>query len=208
MKQEILNLLKKLGGDISNAKGGSSYEDLRSVTFDTVLYDKFYDDFEVSGLEGFYNENKELYLTDKDAFCAKLIEKHFCLTAEGMYQNFWTAKMFTPFKEGTEDYKEWNDYFSGNDPLWCANLAEFNNVTPDEKPDFMLLFESCGFPDHYYICLSDPNPENPTVFGTDHEEFFKKISNCGSLLDFLKNFIPKDEFIKIAIEDIEKFYRK
>ena len=202
MKQEILDALKNLGGNIDNAKGGSLYEDLLSVTFDTVLYADFHNDFEIWELEKFYNENNDLYSSDKNTFSAKLLDKYFRLTRDGMCQEFWDVKMFTPFKKDTDDYKEWNSIFSDVD------LTEIRKITDNTKPDFMFLFESYRFPDSYFICLSDPQPNNPTVFGTDHEEFFREISNRGSLLDFLKNFISKEKFIEIAIEDIEKFYRK
>jgi len=202
LKQEILDALKNLGGNIDNAKGGSLYEDLLSVTFDTVLYADFHNDFEIWELEKFYNENNDLYSSDKNTFSAKLLDKYFRLTRDGMCQEFWDVKMFTPFKKDTDDYKEWNSIFSDVD------LTEIRKITDNTKPDFMFLFESYRFPDSYFICLSDPQPNNPTVFGTDHEEFFREISNRGSLLDFLKNFISKEKFIEIAIEDIEKFYRK
>ena len=55
------------------------------------------------------------------------------------------------------------------------------------------------------ISLSDPNLDNPTVFGTDHEVFFSEISNEGSLDDFLKKFVTKDEFVETATKDIEEF---
>ena len=208
MKQEILDALKNLGGNIDNAKDGSLYEDLLSVTFDTVLYADFHNDFEIWELEKFYNENNDLYSSDKNTFSAKLLDKYFRLTRDGMCQEFWDVKMFTPFKKDTDDYKEWNSIFSDDVFGKCVDLTEIRKITDNTKPDFMFLFESYGFPDSYFICLTDPQPDNPTVFGTDHEGFFREISNRGSLLDFLKNFISKEKFIEIAIEDIEKFYRK
>ena len=205
MKREILEMLKNLGGDIDNAREGDSlYENLLSVTFDTVLYADFHDDFEIWGLEKFYSENEELYLSDKNAFSAKLLDKYFRLTREGLCQEFWEVKMFTPFKDGTEDYKEWNDYFTCDDPDFGVDLTEINKVVSDAKPDFMFLFESYGFPDSYFICTSDPQPDNPTVFGTDHEVFFREISNKGNLLDFLKKFITKDKFLEIAFSNLNE----
>jgi len=199
MKREILETLRKLGGDISRVKGASLQEDLLSITFDTVLYSGFRSHFEIYELEDFYSENKALFLSDKDEFSSKLLEKYFCLTDEGYRQKFWRAEMFTPFRSGTEDHKEWNGIFNKR-----VDLTEIRKITDDTQPDFLLLFESYGCPDHYYICLSDPNPENPTVFGTDHEVFFREISNQGSLSDFLGNFFTKDEFLEIAFETIEQ----
>ena len=204
MKREILETLRKLGGDISRAKGASLYEDLLSVTFDTVLYADFYGDFDICELEEFYSENKALFLSDKDAFSSKLLEKYFCLTDEGYDQKFWRAEMFTPFRSGTKDNEEWISEFGEDFFDKHMDLTEIRKITDDTQPDFLLLFESYGCPDHYYICLSDPNPENPTVFGTDHEVFFREISNQGSLSDFLGNFFTKDEFLEIAFETIEQ----
>ena len=40
MKKEILEKIKQLGGNIDNVKGNSLADDLLSITFDTVLYQK------------------------------------------------------------------------------------------------------------------------------------------------------------------------
>ena len=40
MKQEILNRIQALGGDISQVKDTSLADDLLAVTFNTVLYPK------------------------------------------------------------------------------------------------------------------------------------------------------------------------
>ena len=47
MKQEILNRLQALGGDISKVKGNSLQEDLLAITFNTVLYEKPQDNYEI-----------------------------------------------------------------------------------------------------------------------------------------------------------------
>jgi len=140
-----------------------------------------------------YNSNKELFLTDKDTFFSKLLSRYFCLTEEGLCQKFWRAKLFTPFKKGTKDFEEWNGIFTDEgDEYFGVNLTEIRKAAiGDSEPEFVLLLESYGFPNHYYICLSDPNPNNPTVFGTDHEVFFREISNEGSLEDFLKNLLQR-----------------
>ncbi len=62
----------------------------------------------------------------------------------------------------------------------------------------MEIAYSYGFPDGYYICLSDPNPENPTVFSTDHEVYFEEITNEGTFKDFLNRFCTEKEFIEIV----------
>jgi hypothetical protein len=207
MKKEILDRIQQLGGNISMVKGLSTYSDIMSITFNTVLYRRPIDtpwetaeDSEpIYGIAEFISENIELLKKDKKAFYDKIIEKYYRLTIEGYGQMFWEGQPFTPFKEGTEDYEEWNEDFMDGD----TDLSEITAVTNDPSPDFIYLFSSYGFPDNYYICLSDPNPENPTLFGTDHEVFFREISNEGNLEDFLNTFMTKEELLEIVKKRIE-----
>ena len=201
MKQEILDRIKKLGGNIEQVKGNSLQENLLSISFDTVLYPRptdtpwssAEDEEPIYGIGEFVDDNMELLRSNQQAFYDKLVEKYFCLTEVGYGQTFWIAKLFTPYKEGTEDYEEWNTYFTDD-----VNLEEIHKVVDDPKPDFVQLFYGYSFPDHLYICLSDPNPENPTVFGTDHETFFNEINNVGNLEDFLKRFMTKEEVVELV----------
>ena len=207
MKAKILEKIKQLGGNIDNVKGNSLAEDILSITFDTVLYQKPEDtpwqtaeDAEpIYGIGEFINENEEFFKTDKQALYDKIIDKYFRLTDEGYGQVFWQPRLFTPFKEGTEDFEEWNSEFIDED----TDLTEIIKVTNDKMPDFIQVFYSYGFPDNYYICLSDPNPENPTLFGTDHEEYFREVTNEGNFEDFLNTFMTKDELLEIVKKRIE-----
>jgi len=208
MKKEILEQIKKLGGNIDNVKGNSLQEDLQSITFDTVLYQRPTDtpwataeeEEPIYGIGDFINQNESLFKEDKAALYDKIIQKYFRLTTEGFGQFFWEASPFTPFKEGTPDYAEWNGDFTDDE----TDLTEIIKVTNDPSPDFILLFTSYGFPDSYYIALSDPNPENPTLFGTDHEVFFREVTNEGNLEDFLNTFMTKEELLEIVKRRIEK----
>lgn len=206
MKQEILNKIKGLGGNIDNIKGLSLQEDLLAVTFDTVLYPRPVDkpwasaeDTEpIYGIGEFIDSNLKLLRTEKEAFYFKIVEKYFCLTEAGYGQAFWQGHLFTPYKEGTNDFSEWNDWLNEE-----AALKEVRKITDDTKPEFIQLFYSYGFPDSYYICLSDPNQENPTVFGTDHEQFFSEITNEGSMEEFLEKFMTKDEVLEFIKKKVE-----
>ncbi|OCB75534.1 hypothetical protein B0A79_23765 [Flavobacterium piscis] len=208
MKKEILEQIKKLGGNIDNVKGNSLQEDLQSITFDTVLYQRPTDkpwataeeEEPIYGIGDFINQNESLFKEDKAALYDKIIQKYFRLTTEGFGQVFWEASPFTPFKEGTPDYAEWNGDFTDDE----TDLTEIIKVTNDPSPDFIMLFTSYGFPDSYYIALSDPNPENPTLFGTDHEVFFREVTNEGNLEDFLNTFMTKEELLEIVKRRIEK----
>ncbi|RZL59032.1 MAG: hypothetical protein EOO93_16250 [Pedobacter sp.] len=208
MKKEILEKIQQLGGNIDNVKGNSLADDILSITFNTVLYQKPEDTpwqtadqaEPIYGIGQFINENEALFNTDKQALYNKIIDKYFRLTNEGYGQVFWQPKLFTPFKQGTADFKEWNDDFTDEE----TDLSEIIKVTSDKTPDFIEVFYSYGFPDNYYICLSDPNPENPTLFGTDHEVFFREVTNEGSLEDFINTFMTKEELLTIVKNRIEK----
>ncbi|MEK6493856.1 hypothetical protein [Myroides odoratimimus] len=209
MKQTILDRIKALGGDISQVKRKSLAEDLMAITFDTVLYPKPEDtpwadeeDQEpIYGLGEFVDAHQELITTDKEAFFNKMIAHYYVNTEEGRGQMFWTAAPFTPYKEGTEDYEEWNTDFMDED---FVNLSEIEKVVGTKYPSMIQLFYSYGFPDHYYICIDDPNQENPTVFGTDHEEFFMEVTNEGSLEEFMQKFMTPQELITIVDKAISK----
>ena len=208
MKKEILEKIQQLGGNIDNVKGNSLADDILSITFNTVLYQKPEDTpwqtadqaEPIYGIGQFINENEALFNTDKQALYNKIIDKYFRLTNEGYGQVFWQPKLFTPFKQGTADFKEWNDDFTDEE----TDLSEIIKVTNDKTPDFIEVFYSYGFPDNYYICLSDPNPANPTLFGTDHEVFFREVTNEGSLEDFINTFMTKEELLTIVKNRIEK----
>lgn len=209
MKNIILNRIKELGGNIDNVKGKSLQEDLLSITFNTVLYQKptdspwakAEDEEPIYGIGDFIDQNKDLLESDKQSLYDKIIEKYYCLTEEGFGQMFWKAELFTPYKKGTEDFAEWNSDFSDYDEV---DLKEIIKLTKNNEPDFIQLFYSYGFPDNLYITLSDPNPENPTLFGTDHEVFFSEVTNEGNLEDLMNSFMTKDELLEIVKNKLEQ----
>lgn len=203
MKKSILNRIQLLGGTINNLKGGSLLEDIQSITFDTVLYQrptdtpwaKAEDEEPIYGIGDFIAQNIETFKEDPQKLYDQIADKYYRLTEEGFGQMFWVAQLFTPFKEGTDDFNEWNDDFIDEDEVDLKEVFEFTN---DQKPDFIQLFYNYGFPDHFYICLSDPNPENPTLFATDHEVFFSEVSNKGTLEEFLHTLMTKEELIELV----------
>ncbi|MHC5352958.1 hypothetical protein ACYSNX_01990 [Myroides sp. LJL115] len=203
MKQIILDRMRALGADISRVKGRSLQEDIQSITFNSVLYPKpedtpwalEQDQEPIYGLSEFIGANQDLIQTDREAFFDKMLKHYFVDTKQGRGQMFWTSKLFTPFQEGTEDYEQWNQDFS--DPE-VVNLSPIEKISGTQTPTMIQLFYSYGFPDHYYICLEDPNQENPTVFGTDNEEFFCEITYEGNLQEFMHSFLTPEELIGIV----------
>jgi len=197
MKQSILDRIKRLGGDISNVKGTSLQEDLQAIVFDTVLYPKRTDtpwaeaeDQEpIYGISDFINTHRGMIEADKEAFYQMLTDNFYKITKEGHGQVFFEHTLFTPFKVGTEDHQEWDGEWKEQD---------FRKEIAGTDMDLMIIGYSYGFPDHLFVCLTDPNPENPAVYGTDHEEYFDKISKEGTLESFFDEFMTKEELVEIV----------
>jgi hypothetical protein len=209
MKETILNKIKALGGNIEKVKGKSLEEDLQAITFSTVLYPRQEDtpwsnaeeSEPIYGIGKFIDKHIKLFETEKQVFYDKIINHFFRVTDDAYGQTFYKGQLFTPFRIGTSDFEEWNIDFTEDDSI---DLKKVVKLTKNKKPDFINLFYNYSYPDHHYICLSDPNPENPTVFGTDHEVFFGELTNEGNLEDFLDRFMTKDELIQIVKDKLER----
>lgn len=209
MKQEIINRIQELGGTIMAAHDSGLQTLLQSITFNTVLLPKPEDTPWQTAAEAepiyriaaFLEQHKALFYSDKEAFYQKILDYYFRLTEKPFSQTFFRHQLFTPFRKGTEDYEEWYADFMDEE---MTDLTEVRKVIVDTEPDFINIAYSYGFPDHYYVCLSDPQPDNPTVFGTDHEVFFSEISNQGSLEDFFNKFWTREELIAVVKARIEQ----
>ena len=201
MNSHILDRIKALGGNIDHVKGESLVDDLLSISFNTVLYERPQDtpwaeadDQEpIYGLGDYIDAHQAELDADQDAFFKKLIAEYYQLTEEGRGQTFWQPVLFTPYQQGTPDFDEWNRDFLEDD----IDLKEMIALTQNYQPDFLQVIYRYGFPDRDYICLSDPNLDNPTLFGTDHTVFFREVTNEGTLLDFLNCCMTPDELIAI-----------
>lgn len=209
MRSEVIDRLKQLGGKIDHIVGKSLEEDILSIRFEAMLYEKPEDmpwaeaeDIEpIYGLGDYIEQNSDLIEADRESFYHTMVKYFFYETEAAHGQMFWTANLFTPFKEGTADYEEWYEDFLDIDII---DLSEVEKVTGVEEQDFVQLLFSYGFPDHYYISLSDPNQSNPTVFGTDHEGYFHEITNEGPLDQFLQRFMTPEDLIQIVAKALNK----
>ncbi len=209
IETEIIERIQQLGGNVAQVKGESLKDDLLSIRFKALLYEKPGDmpwaeaeDIEpIYGLNKFIEEHQDLVENDRATLYEKITKYFFYETEAAHGQMFWTANLFTPFQEGTADYKECYEEFIDKEIM---DLSEVVKVTGVEEQDFVQLLFSYGFPDHYYISLSDPNPENPTVFGTDHEGYFHEIINEGNLKTFLQRFMTCDDLIEIVKKALDK----
>ena len=198
MKKEIINRILELGGTF---KAGSTIQEcIEGIAFNHPLYPQELWGHELYGVDDFYDQNKALYKQDKNEFYESLVA-HFFADHELPYgQTFYRKRLFTPLTKGTDDFDEWGVDFEDEE---MTNLSEIKKVVGDGKMEFMEIAYSYGFPDGYYICLSDPNAENPTVFGTDHEVYFHEITNEGTLEEFFNRFYTKKEFLELVKNYIE-----
>ena len=193
MKQEILTQIEALGGNIQQVKGESLEKDLAAIEFKQPLYSTNYAS-ELYGISEFYQANKQLYSDNQQAFYKSLLD-HFFSDKEIPYgQCFYRNWPFSPFKEGSYDFGELDGF---------VTEEELREVVAGQEMEFVCICYSYGFPDQYYVCLTDPNQENPTVYGSDHEECFEEITAEGTLEEFFNQFLTKDEFLKTVQNHLE-----
>ncbi|WP_046242388.1 hypothetical protein [Hymenobacter terrenus] len=193
MKPEILQQIVRLGGNITEATGSSLQDNLQAITFQNPLYPRSYQD-SLYGIDEFYQKHKDQYFSSKSSFYSSLLAHFFYDHTIPYGQDFFRSYLFTPFTENTESYGELDG---------IATPEEIKQLIKCNSLEFICICHSYGFPDHYFICLTDENQDNPTVYSTDHEFFFQDITIKGSLEDFFGNYLEKSEFLKIVQQHIE-----
>lgn len=202
MKKEILDRFVELGADISQLTGESLSKDLQSLRFQNFLFDEDYLDVGCEQVDEFLEENEELFEKDLDQFYAEVTD-YFWKYRDNtppdetyLGQIYYKGSLLSPYDKSSDDFDEWNDWFETK-----ADLSEIRLVVGDiEELSFVNIFGSHGFPDDYFICLQDPNTDNPTIFGTDHEVFFIEVENYGTLEEFLGAMLTKEE-LRNQIQD-------
>lgn len=112
------------------------------------------------------------------------LDLYFSDDAPSSGQAFFRPQLFTPFRENSPDFAAWTGVISE---------AAVREMIPADPLDFMQIAWSSGYPDVYFICLSDKNPDNPTVYSTDHEVFFTEIEEEGNLEAFFYSFFTREE---------------
>lgn len=187
MNDTIINKIKALGGNTEAADPGKSFvENWKNITLNHYLYDK---DWDVYGIDQFYESNKELHQNNQEKFYENLLAHYFSAHDSAYGQYFVKDWMFTPFKEGSEDHEEFEDLIDQDDVEEIVGLP---------KPEFMCIMYSYGYPDHYFVCTTDPDEYNPTVYSTDHEVYFDELENEGNFEMFLERFMTKEEFREVV----------
>jgi hypothetical protein len=198
LKKSILEKVQRLGGTTDKVQGVSLLKDLPAIKLKQPLYPRDTYGEELYGIDEFFEKYQKLYVKDKADFFERLLKGFFSKNQPPRGHMVYVGKPFTPLKKGSKDYADWHDWFEDE-----ADLSEINNFIDDKVPEFVQIADSFGYPDHFYVCVSDPKPSNPTVFGTDHEVFFIEISNRGNLETFFDQFLTKDEFLAIVQKHLE-----
>ncbi|AZA76644.1 hypothetical protein EG347_03475 [Chryseobacterium sp. G0186] len=193
MNDNIIKKINDLGGNTDAVSLGKSFvENWRSITFTHYFYDK---DWDVYGIDQFYNENNDLYANEREKFYENLIEHYFSDHELPYGQYFIKDWLFTPFKENSADWEEFEDLIE----------EDFvQEVVKIPKPEFICIFYSYGYPDHFFVCTTDPDQLNPSVYSTDHEVYFDELENKGCLEEFLNRFMTKEEFLQVVKEYLEE----
>ncbi|SMC34875.1 hypothetical protein [Chryseobacterium sp. YR221] len=192
MNDSIIHKINALGGVTDAVNPDKTFtENWQSIRFNNYLYDK---DWDVYGIDEFYRNHAALYKENNEKFYNDLTEHYFSLHDRTYGQYFFKDWMFTPFKSGSEDYEELEGLVEEN---------ELKKTVEGKEMDFVCIFYSYGYPDHYFVCTTDPDQSNPTVYGTDHEVYFDEIENEGSLEEFLDKFMPKEEFREVVKEYLQ-----
>ncbi|KFF25915.1 hypothetical protein [Chryseobacterium vrystaatense] len=197
MYTKILERLNVLGANTDAVSPEKSFaENWKSLTFSNYLYDKEWD---VYGIDQFYENNRVLYSSDKEVFYINLLEHYFSNHEQFYGQHFYKDWLFTPFKEDSKDFGELEGFVEEN---------EIRETVQGTEMEFICIFYSYGYPDHYFVCLTDPDQNNPTVYGTDHENYFEEIENEGNLETFLEKYMTKEEFQEVVKEYLEEKFGK
>lgn len=137
LQPQLLQRIQALGSDISQIKGESLFEQLSTITFNSVFYLKPTDtpwantdeEEPIYGLAEFIDQYSTLITTNREMLYQKIIEHFYQLTDEPHGQLFWEPTLFTPFLEGSDDFIEWNDLFVDASEVNLQKIIEHSKTT-------------------------------------------------------------------------------
>ena len=197
MNESIVNKIRKLGGNTDAVHTDKNFvENWRSIIFGHHLYDR---DWDVYGIDQYYEENSTVYHNDQESFYKELLKHYFSDHELAYGQYFFKDWFFTPFKKDTDNYEELDGLIEEH---------EVKKMVEGSEMDFICIFYFYGYPDHFFVCTTDPDQTNPTVYSTDHEVYFQEIENEGKLENFLDRFMTKEEFLETVKEYLEGKIKK
>ena len=154
MKETILSRIKELGGNIDNVKGKSLQEDLLTITFNTVLYQKptdspwakAEDEEPIYGIGDFIEQNKNLlelqlgnkYREDELTSNLSLLESTNVISAPVGYQNKTTYRVNDLYFKSKYLYKFKKIKLSGELNFHQVfNFLQNENTIKEQKPFFI-----------------------------------------------------------------------
>ena len=202
MRQKILTRMKALGGQIDQVDVHQDLIDqLHIIKFNVVLYQKPHltswldtnDQEPLIGLNAFMAEQETRLKEDCYGVYEDLIDHYYEPQSKSLGQLYWNVQTFTPFKPNTAHYEQWHRYFLEHQINLIDGLPSMRHATPE----FIQILKGTGYPDHYYVCTHDLDRNNPMVYSTDSENFFKELHIEGYLSDFLNCCLSPRELIEM-----------
>ncbi|MDR3022756.1 hypothetical protein [Chryseobacterium sp.] len=134
MTESIINKIKELGGNTDAVSIDKNFaENWRSIRFEHHLYDR---DWDVYGIDDYYEKYKTQYNNDQEGFYKNLLEHYFSGHELPYGQYFLRNWFFTPFKKGTEDYKELDGLIDEH---------EVKEIVEGSEMEFICLFYFYGY---------------------------------------------------------------
>ncbi|PHS05031.1 MAG: hypothetical protein COA78_15785 [Blastopirellula sp.] len=197
MQKRVVSQIEKLGGRFLKPRNNSLETRLQAIRFPHVLYDR---DWDVYGIDRYFKAHRVTYKANPKKFYDELEAHYFTNDDTPRGQSFWCVTPFTPLTPETADFDVWSSIFE--DPT-MVDLQPIRELVGEGPVEFLQIMSAYGFPDCFYVCLQDPKPGDPTVFGTDHEDFFREFPVRKPLSEFLKSFLTKGEFLEVVREYIE-----
>ncbi|CAB5712357.1 Uncharacterised protein [Delftia tsuruhatensis] len=182
MKHSIIRRAEALGGKVGDPRADTLVRRLASIEIPVPLYRAPTDtpwaaadqQEPIAGLRDYVEKHRALIAQDPDLFYGNLVKDYFCPTQELRSQIDYRTQLFTLFREGSSDFREWGN---GED----FDRERVKNITGLSSPDFLFIGFSQGYPNYYFVCTEDADEDNPAVYSTDHEDYLASIDPRGSL---------------------------
>lgn len=182
MNQNVIDRINDLGGKYQETNSNLIIDKLSGISFEKTYLLKEFEDYLENSLYTKLTEGN-IKVNEEDIFYPRIEYK---------------VKLFTPFKEDSEDYKEYKGFISKD---------YVKEITGTDNTEFIFIGETDSFPNFYFVSTSDNNPNNPTVYTTDHETFFNEIEKVGTLEDFFNLFVTNNEFSRMMTSLIKELQK-
>ena len=174
MKESIISLFESLGGKFEDKASSGLVEQFSKLRFPLNSQYREQNLESLHLFEEFYYDNEELFKESNRTFNKELKDKFFP-KGECVY----AGRFMTRFHPKNEKFGS-------------------------EEHEVIALYYGVGFPDEFWIKTDDKDPENPTVYASDHETRSEGLKRAGSLESFLQSFVST----KDALARVKKHLKK